>query len=132
MEQHLRMVAALHVILGGLGILGGILVLGVLLGVAQLVQFAATGHDAWLAVPILGAVGAVVFTTTTVLSLPSLIAGWGLFQRRPWGRILGIIASALHLVNLPLGTVVGVYSLWVLLSRESDALFDAGPRRSAL
>ena len=34
-----------------------------------------------------------------------------------------IVLSALHLVNIPIGTILGIYGLWVLLSKETDLLF---------
>ena len=42
---------------------------------------------------------------------------------KPWARILGIVLSALHLLNVPFGTAVGIYGLWALLNRETEALF---------
>ncbi len=46
--------------------------------------------------------------------------GWGLLQREPWARILTIILAFLALFNIPFGTALGVYTLWVLLPAESD------------
>ena len=31
--------------------------------------------------------------------------------------------SVIHLLSVPFGTVLGVYGLWVLLQRETEALF---------
>ncbi len=31
------------------------------------------------------------------------------------GRVITIVFSVLELINLPFGTVVGIYSLWALL-----------------
>ena len=36
-----------------------------------------------------------------------------------------IVLSALHLINIPFGTVLAVYGLWVLLSKETESLFSA-------
>jgi hypothetical protein len=85
--------------------------------------------EAIFAVPILGGIGGLVFIVFLVLSLPSLVVGIGLLQFKPWGRILGIVLSALHLFNVPFGTVLGIYGLWVLLSTETERLFrrSTGP-----
>jgi hypothetical protein len=50
--------------------------------------------------------------------------GWGLLQRDPWARILTIILAFLSLFNVPFGTAVGIYSLWVLLPAQSDAEYE--------
>jgi hypothetical protein len=45
---------------------------------------------------------------------------------KPWARVLAIILSALHLLNIPFGTALGIYGLWVLLSNEGERCFAAG------
>ena len=39
-------------------------------------------------------------------------------QRQPWARIVAIILGVLALFHFPLGTALGVYTLWVLLADE--------------
>ena len=48
------------------------------------------------------------------------LAGWGLLRREPWARMLTIVLSFLALFHVPLGTALGIYSLWVLLSAQSE------------
>jgi|SRR5579863_8077309 len=50
--------------------------------------------------------------------------GWGLLQREPWARILTIILAFLSLFNIPFGTALGIYALWVLLPAQSDAEYE--------
>jgi hypothetical protein len=50
-----------------------------------------------------------------------VIAGVGLLQREPWGRVLALIVGIISLINIPFGTALGVYTLWVLLSPNADA-----------
>ena len=64
-----------------------------------------------------------------LLSLPGIIAGIGLLKFRPWARILTIVLSALNLMNIPFGTILGVYGLWVMLSDEGSRLFATRQRR---
>jgi hypothetical protein len=53
-------------------------------------------------------------------------AGWGLLHREPWARILALVlAFVVMFINIPLGTAVGVYTMWVLLPRESEEEYDA-------
>jgi len=48
------------------------------------------------------------------------IAGWGLLQREDWARTLALVIAFIALLNVPLGTVLGIYTLWVLLPSQSD------------
>ena len=53
-------------------------------------------------------------------SLLGVIAGWGLLDRQPWARLLTIVLAFLHLLNMPFGTALGIYTLWVLLPAQSE------------
>ena len=106
-----------------LGVLAGIVVMVIFGGLAGLVSVADHSGDAKVAIPILGGIGAFVFILLLVLSLPGIVAGFGLLEMRPWARILTIILSALELMSMPIGTVLGIYGLWVLLSPGGEELF---------
>jgi hypothetical protein len=67
-----------------------------------------------------GCAGAAFLIT---LSLPGLLAGYGLLTRKSWARILGIIVAILDLFNVPIGTAIGIYALWVLTEDEAVAYF---------
>ena len=49
-----------------------------------------------------------------------IAAGWGLLAHQPWARMLAIIFGAFSLIDIPFGTAIGVYTLWVLLPAESE------------
>jgi hypothetical protein len=123
METHVKVLAVLHIVLGALGVLIGFGVFAVLGGVAGIVQLDGD-NDAATVVPILGAVASFVLILMLVLSVPGIIAGIGLLSFQPWARILTIVLSILDLVNIPFGTVLGVYGLWVLFNSESVPLFE--------
>jgi hypothetical protein len=59
--------------------------------------------------------------------VPAIIAGIGLLSYQPWSRILTIVLSVLGLLNFPIGTVLGVYGLWVLFNSEAVRLFEQQP-----
>ena len=121
MEIHVKVLAWLYIIFGALGTLTGLGLMAVLsfIGIAG----AASDPDAWLALPILGITGAALGVFILILSLPGIIAGVGLLKYRPWARILTIVLSALNLMNIPFGTILGIYGLWVMLSDDGSRLF---------
>jgi hypothetical protein len=123
MATHVKILGIMHIVFGALGLLAALLILIVFGGIAGLVGSHAAGHDAELAMPVVGGIGALIFLVIAVLSLPGLIAGIGLLHYYPWARVLMIVVSALHLMNIPFGTALGVYGLWALLNRETEALF---------
>jgi len=123
MATHVKTLGILYIVFGVLTLLVGLLALLVLGGIAGLIGATDHSSDALVAIPILGGIGVFVFGVLLVLSLPSIIAGFGLLNFRPWARILTIILSALHLMSVPVGTALGIYGLWVLLSKDTEALF---------
>ena len=59
-------------------------------------------------------------TIFLVTGVVGLIAGWGLYERRSWARILAIVLGFLNLLHPPFGTAIGIYTLWVLLPAASE------------
>ncbi len=59
------------------------------------------------------------------------LAGWGLLQREPWARLFAIVMAFLALFNIPFGTALGIYTLWVLLPAESDQEYAEHVRTGA-
>jgi uncharacterized membrane protein (DUF2068 family) len=53
-----------------------------------------------------------------------LILAWGLFERQPWARLLGLVVGFLALLRFPLGTALGIYTIWVLLPESSGREYD--------
>jgi hypothetical protein len=123
-QQHVKILAILHIVYAGLVVLVGILVLAVMGGIAGIVGVSDHSGDSTTAIPILGAIGAFVFILLLILSLPGLVGGFGLLQLKPWARIMVIILSVFELLSVPFGTALGIYGLWVLLNTETERLFQ--------
>ena len=58
-----------------------------------------------------------------VVALLGFTAGWGLLERQPWARLLALVLGFIALIDVPLGTALGVYTLWVLLPERSEEEF---------
>jgi hypothetical protein len=76
----------------------------------------------------LSSFNAQLFRLALYLAVPGIVAGVGLFRYQPWARILGIIVSVFGLLRFPLGTIVGAYVIWVLVSKECTRLFESKSR----
>lgn len=58
-------------------------------------------------------------------AVPGMLAGWGLLKRKSWARVLALVIGILNIMSFPIGTAVGMYTVYVLLLREgSDAYFN--------
>src|SRR6478609_4014091 len=117
METHIKVLAVLHIVFGALGTLGAVSVLAVF-GLAGTLAGLTHGPGAIYVLPIIGLTGTALFVVILCISLPGLIAGIRLLKFKPWARVMMIVLSALHILNFPLGTVLGIYGLYVLLSEE--------------
>lgn len=72
--------------------------------------------------PLLSVVAILLFAKAAI----GFVAGWGLLQHEKWARILTLVLGFISLfTNIPFGTALGVYTLWVLLSSESEQEYDA-------
>jgi len=110
--------------MGAFGVLIALAILLAFGGIAGIVG-ASGDPEAQVAVPILGVIGFVIFIIVAVTSIPLLLAGWGILTYREWARILGIVLAAINLLNVPIGTAIGVYSLWVLVQERTAQMFRA-------
>lgn len=80
------------------------------------------GSDAWMMSPfhpggwLLHFIAIVVFAR----ALLSLAVGFALLTRQPWGRIFAIVIAVLTLLKPIVGTILAIYTLWVLLENSAD------------
>ena len=126
MKKHVTVVGAIHIGFGVLGLIGALAVFFALNFARQM-----AGGDE---------VGTMVLRFLS-LSLPlligfmstlGLVGGIGLLSFQPWARYLVIVVAALGCLNIPIGTLKGVYSLWVLLQDETVKLFAPAAREVPL
>jgi hypothetical protein len=123
MQKHVTAVAALHIGFGILGIVVGLVILALLSGIGMLVH----DHEAQF---ILWIIGVSVASFLIIISVPGVIAGIGLLKFKNWARILTLVISAIDLLNIPFGTALGVYSIWVLVQEETIQIFNNGGRNN--
>lgn len=116
MDKHITVVGALYIAFSILGIIMASLFFLVVVGSGII-----SGDPDAMA--ILSVIGTVLSLFGLITALPGIIGGFGLLKRRNWARILIIILGCLNLINIPFGTCLGGYTLWVLLNKESEALF---------
>ena len=75
---------------------------------------------------LIASIGSVVGFFLILIGLPAIFLAFGLWRLRPWARILGFVLGVLNLLNPPIGTMLGIYTLWVLTRDEATDLLEAG------
>jgi hypothetical protein len=122
MDTHVKILGVLSILGGAIGVCGALFIM-LVFGVSASAVAIDGDQDAAFVLPILGLTGAALMIATLVISIPGIIIGYGIYRFRPWARIAGIVLAILSLMLFPLGTILGAYGLWVLLSKETERLF---------
>ena len=70
-------------------------------------------EDAWILELIFNLAKILPWLVIIFISLPSLIAGIGLLYQQQWAMIMVLILGCLKLFSFPIGTAIGIYTIWV-------------------
>jgi hypothetical protein len=122
-RSHFRILGLLWIAESALRLVPGLILLTLFgLGGAVLSQWIPFGLAgvALVWMPILVGIGALL----SISAIAGIFAGWGLLNRRPWARTLALILGLVSLPNIPFGTALGVYTLWVLLPGEAEKAYE--------
>jgi hypothetical protein len=117
-EEHNKTLATLWFIYGGMH---GLTLLALLL-LVFVVKIATPGanliSNSWIAV------GVAVFVILLLLvGLWPLLVGYGLKKRRQWAKPLGVFLGVISLINIPVGTALGIYAIKFLRSEGGAKLY---------
>jgi len=117
-EEHNKTLATLWFIYGAMH---GLTLLALLL-LVFVVKFAAPGTElvstSWLVAGVL-----VFVILLLIVGLLPLLAGYAFRKRRPWAKPLGLTLAAVSLINIPVGTALGIYSIKFLRSEGGAKLY---------
>ena len=120
-HRHLQTLSVLWLVYAGWTVLQGLIALSIIGGMfsgwgmyghRHILVWPFWGyHMPWM-MPVIG----FVLGLRVVLGLATGIA---LMQRKPWARVLAIVAAVLTLIKPITGTLLAIYTLWVLAPRLS-------------
>ena len=124
--EHNRTLATLHFIYGAMH---GLTLAGLLL-LVLVVKLAALGTNSistfWLAI------GVVIFVVLLfVVGLVPVAVGYGLSKQRRWARPLGLSLAVVSLINIPIGTALGIYTIKFFRSQGGVQLYGGKPATSS-
>jgi hypothetical protein len=113
-ERHIRILGIIYIAFGALGILAALILFVGITGEGLLL-----GNRETILITAPAAAAVAILLVLILISTLAIIGGMGLLRRRPWARVLVIVLGCLYLLSFPLGTAVGIYTLWALTKQEA-------------
>lgn len=113
MENHKKILGILYVVSGALTML---VVFGISMlatAIMALVAQEAEPHDAAVIELVARLLQFLPIIIIIFFSIPSIIAGIGLLYKQSWAMIMALVLGCFKLFSFPLGTALGVYTIWV-------------------
>lgn len=115
-SQHYRTLGILQIVYSGLHAVAG-------LGTVLIAKFVLGGmfdmshpRPPMFVQPLVEVIG----WCLVAVSMIGLVGGIGLLNRAPWARTLTLVAGFIELFNIPIGTALGIYAIWVLMSSGAE------------
>jgi len=122
-EEHNKTLSTLYLIYGAIH---GLTLLG-LLGLVLIFKFASVAGElisaTWMFV------GTIVFVFLLfAVGLLPVIVGFGFAKRRQWVKPLSIAVAIISLVNIPIGTALGIYTIKFFRTEAGVELYGGQAR----
>ena len=121
MESHKRILGILYIISGAFQM---ILVFGLSMFISTILAFAATEIDPGKEVIFDFIARIFQFLPAVIIiffSIPAIIAGIGLLYKQSWALVLALILGCFKLFSFPIGTALGVYTIWVYVEHNKQS-----------
>lgn len=113
LAPHLQLLGRVHTLLGAAALAASVVLSAAALFAAPLPQWTL-------------ALGGALVAALALLGAPWLVLGFGLRRRRVWARGLGFVCAVMLLPFAPLGTLLGIWTLAVLLGWNPQLARAAG------
>jgi len=128
-QEHVRLLALFWLALSAFNTIGGIALY--IVANTVLVHHPSAGQESGppgFLTPLLSAVAILLLAKAAC----GFLAAWGLLQREQWARVVALVLAFVSLfTNIPFGTALGIYTMWVLLPAESEQEYEALVERRA-
>jgi hypothetical protein len=105
-KTHQKILGAIFIAYGVINLIGGITLLATL----NIVNIFVHEPEVIQIVAIFSQLLGWILVTT---SIPAVIAGIGFLQERKWSQNLGLVVGIIYLLFIPIGTVIGIYTIWL-------------------
>ena len=109
-RTHQKIIGAIFIAYGAINLLGGI----IMLAAGNIVSVVV---DEMEVVQLVTIFSRLLGSTLVITSVPGIIAGIGYIQEKDWARNIGLIMGIVYLIFIPIGTVIGIYTIWLSSQR---------------
>ena len=118
-KTHVNILGWVMIIVNAILLMLGLLIFLFFSGIGM-----AVGTEDPIAPRVLILVGTVALIIIAISALPGIISGAGLLRRQNWARYVALVVSFLGLMNIPIGTIMGIYGIFVLVQRSAEGYFS--------
>lgn len=108
MEKHHKLIGILYIIYGSIH------VTGIYTGIVILHAFTFWTDVPEFVIPLVSSV--LVFWG--IISILGIVGGIGILNNQTWAKRLVLVLGFVYLLYIPLGTILGIYTIWVLLLQD--------------
>lgn len=123
--KNVKTLSLVWYVLGSLQVLGA-LIFGVMFtGMGAILGVAGGDEESAVVGGVMAVVGVITGGIILLTTIPAFLVGWGLGKRKGWARILAMILGVFQMLSFPIGTAIGVWTVWLLLLPEVEAEFKA-------
>ncbi|MBX2896724.1 MAG: hypothetical protein KF763_14860 [Cyclobacteriaceae bacterium] len=113
MENHKRVLAFIYIISGSLQILGMILLATLVESIMPFISEQADPDAQWVFTWLVPFIRTIAIGVVLILAIPAIIAGVGLLNQKSWALTLALVLGCLKLFSFPIGTAIGIYTIWI-------------------
>ena len=113
MESHKRVLGILYVISGAMLMIFVFILSIFLTTILSMVSHEMNSREAAIVDLVAGFLQFLPALIIIFFSIPSIIAGIGLLYKQKWALILALILGCFKLFSFPVGTALGIYTIWV-------------------
>ncbi len=130
MEKHISLVGILNIVYASLALIGAFVLFTIAIGFRYFFELISRySHNGMDEIPpevmdIVPFILIVIGILILFFSIIGIIGAIGVMKKKEWGRIIMLVISFFNLIHIPLGTILGVYSIWVLLNDETIRMFN--------
>lgn len=130
-QDHARLLGIFMLIWGGLQALIGVFIIAVYGGLGSVFLLGGGRDDEQLMGGIFLVAAVIIAAFLIPFAVLYFYSGWKLMKHRPHSKVWVIIASIFSLLNVPIGTALGVYGLWFVFGDEGNAYYEGGSHGSS-
>lgn len=120
MDIHNRILSILYIISGTMQVIAMLFISTVLQILLPFIMEEAGPEGEWIFVWIIPFIRVIGVVIVAFFALPSIIGGIGLLNGKRWALTILLILGCFKLFAFPLGTLLGIYTIWVYSQNQKQ------------